>query len=310
MDFFSVRINCASAEAEERFKNTMHEVVCSLQHLHDLRVSVSFGTASGEWLEAVLATDSSVPFEAGQDGNPLIDVLARELANYLVEVEEPKRVLRIMRREYSFASREEEQFIAEAVMSMLAAHPENGEWGRRTSLIYRALYDYLLTSPQLQLSGFAAFRLKAYDTMLSEAIDLATDDYLHDQQYEEFISLLQYFVGLQETLTPLVHLMHKQGPEFSILNEQFAAIHVPDSGGVVARIADQEIQMEDVIVSTLISLSPERILLHTQEPDAQIIKTISRIFGERVELCLHCPHCQLFHQEVRKLESAALTRDF
>lgn len=310
MDFFSVRINSASAEAEERFKNTMHEVVSSLQHVHDLRVSLSFDTAPGAWLEAILGTDHSVPLQAGQDGNPLIDVLARELAEYLVEAEEPQRVLRIMKREYSFASREEQRLIEEAVMRMLADHSETGEWGRRTSLIYKTLYDYLLSNSQLQLSGFAAFRLKAYDALLSEAIDLATDDYLHDQQYEEFISLLQYFVGLQETLTPLVHLMHKQGPEFSILNEQFTPIHVPRSGGVVAQIADQEIQMEDVIVSTLISLSPERILLHTQEPDAQIVKTISRIFGERVNLCLLCPHCGQFHQEMHKLGAEALTLDF
>lgn len=310
MDFFSVRIDFASAEADERFKDTIHEVVRKLQHVHNLKVSVSFGAAPGEWLEAVLGTDGSMSPQGGQEGNPLIDVLARELAKYLVEVEEPKRMLRMMRREYSFASLEEEQLIGEAVTSMLADHPANGEWGRRTALIHKALYDYLLTNPQLQLNGFAAFRLKAYDALLSEAIDLATDDYLHDQQYEEFISLLQYFVGLQETLTPLVHLMHKQGPEFSILNEQFTPIQVPSSGGVVARIADQEIQMEDVIVSTLISLSPERILLHTQEPDAQIVTTISRIFGARVELCVLCPHCQLFHQEMRKLGSAALTRDF
>jgi trimethylamine:corrinoid methyltransferase-like protein len=68
---------------------------------------------------------------------------------------------------------------------------------------------------------------------------------------------------------------------------------------VVARIADQELEMEDIVVSTLISLSPSRIVIHTRDPEVVIISTIRRIFGERVELCLLCPHCNLLHQGAR-----------
>ena len=78
------------------------------------------------------------------------------------------------------------------------------------------------------------------------------DELLLDKQYEEFIGLLQYFVHFQEPLTPLVHLMHKKDQEFVVLDEKFTSIHIPAGGGMVARIDDQELEMENAVVSSLI----------------------------------------------------------
>ncbi|MNO74074.1 YtxC-like family protein [compost metagenome] len=151
----------------------------------------------------------------------------------------------------------------------------------------------------MNLDGFIRFRMRDYEDKLKEIVDYAVEEYLLDQQYEEFISLLQYFVYFQEPLTSLVHLMHKKDHEFSILNENFTPIKAPPIGGMVAHMADQELEMEDVVVSTLIALSPDRVLIHTLEPDTLIISTICRIFGDRVELCSDCPQCSLFHNEIR-----------
>ena len=45
-----------------------------------------------------------------------------------------------------------------------------------------------------------------------------------DRQYQEFISLLQYFVYIQEAKIPAAHLIHKGGHEFVILNDRMEPI--------------------------------------------------------------------------------------
>ncbi|MGP0585256.1 putative sporulation protein YtxC [Paenibacillus timonensis] len=300
MDFFTVRVNCGSAESEERFKSMIQDAVNSLHNREFFQLT--FQAAEGGMLEAVMVGRSDK--DGGQDHpEQMIDLLSLGFAEYLVDVKEEALAARVMKRDYSFESREEALQVQQMVNRMLAEGTETGgSREERKALVQEALRGYLQASSDLHLDGFALFRLKTYEDKLREIVDFAVDEYLLDKQYEEFIGLLQYFVYFQEPLTPLVHLMHKQGHEFAILNEQFTPVHVPVSGGVVARIADQEMQMEDVIVSTLISLSPDKILIHTQDPDAQVITTISRIFGERVELCLLCPHCKPFHQEFRRLD--------
>lgn len=299
MDFFTVRVNCGSAESEERFRSMMQDALSSL---HNRGVQLRVQAADGGVLEAVVSGRTET--DGGQD-NPerLIDLLSLGIAEYIVSVKEEELAGRVMKRDYSFESRDEALQVKQMVDRMLTEGTEaGGSREERKSLVQEALREYLQASSELHLDGFATFRLKAYEDKLRDIVDFAVDEFLLDKQYEEFIGLLQYFVYFQEPLTPLVHLMHKHGHEFAILNEQFTPVHVPASGGVVARIADQEMQMEDVIVSTLISLSPDRILIHTQDPDAQVIETLSRIFGDRVELCLLCPHCKPFHQEFRRLD--------
>ncbi|MDU4698576.1 MULTISPECIES: putative sporulation protein YtxC [Paenibacillus] len=299
MDFFTVRVTCGSADSEERFKSLIQDAVNSLHNRR--KVQLRFQVSEGGMLEAVV--EGRPDSNSGQDHpEQLIDLLTLGIAEYIIDVKEAEIATRVMKRDYSFESREEAQQVQQMVDRLLAEEgtETGGSREERKTLVQKAIREYLQTSNDLHLDGFALFRLKSYEDKLREIVDFAVDEFLLDKQYEEFIGLLQYFVYFQEPLTPLVHLMHKHGHEFAILNEQFTPVHVPASGGVVARIADQEMQMEDVIVSTLISLSPDKILIHTQDPDALVITTISRIFGDRVEICLLCPHCKPFHQEFRR----------
>ena len=52
----------------------------------------------------------------------------------------------------------------------------------------------------------------------------AVDEYVMDQQYQEFISLLKYFVRMQEVKLPIVHVLHKGGSEFALYDEQFRVL--------------------------------------------------------------------------------------
>ncbi|MEF2966900.1 putative sporulation protein YtxC [Paenibacillus sp. M1] len=297
MDFFSLRVGMDGTFSAEKFL----DYICSAgRSVHkdgagaNLRYSVT-----GNTLTMTVQVSGR---DTAKQKQSIIDDLALGMASFIIDVHETRLAVNIVSKRYSFSSREERLSVEQSFRNLLTGSEEGDIAARRRRMrgIVSALGEYLQDHDYLDLDGFISFRLADYMDELRETVDMAVEEYLLDRQYEEFIHLLQYFVHFQEPLTPLIHLMHKEDREFSILNEQFAKISTPPPGGVIAKIADQEMEMEDMVVSSLISLSPDRIIIHTLHPDAQIIATIRRIFGDRAELCLGCPHCRPFHQEARR----------
>ncbi|QAY68259.1 putative sporulation protein YtxC [Paenibacillus protaetiae] len=163
---------------------------------------------------------------------------------------------------------------------------------RRKNKVAEEIEPYLQEYTDLNLNGFALFRLRAYRNELEEIVEYALDEYVLDKQYQEFISLLKYFVCLQETKVPEVHLVHKGGHEFELLNERFQALEPkPHTDRVVAEMLEAEINIEDMVISSLIAVSPKVITIHTRQPDAQVIRTIETIFDSRVQICAGCVSC-------------------
>lgn len=162
---------------------------------------------------------------------------------------------------------------------------------RRQHKIADALFTFLEQHTELNISGFIQFRLHDYKDELREVAEFAIDEYIMDQQYQEFISLLKYFVYIQETKIPVAHLMHQGGSEFTMYNEQMNPIDTAQFDGFTVELLDKEINFEDMIVSTLISVSPQQIVIHTREPEEQVIKTITQIFENRAMVCTYCNVC-------------------
>lgn len=163
---------------------------------------------------------------------------------------------------------------------------------RRKGKIAEEVERYLQENTYLDLGGFAAFRLNSYRNELYEIVEYALDEYVLDKQYQEFISLLKYFVCLQETKVPAIHLVHKGGHEFEMYNERFQLLEPrPHTDRLVAEMLETEINIEDMVISSLISVSPKLITIHTRQPEAQVIRTIETIFDSRVQLCVKCASC-------------------
>ena len=49
---------------------------------------------------------------------------------------------------------------------------------------------------------------------------------------------------------------------------------------------DQDMEIEDMVVSTLISVSPARMIIHTRRPELPVIVTLAHIFDNRAEVSL------------------------
>lgn len=298
MDFFSLRMNLKADHSGQQFL----AYICgagSDVHRGAARTDLRY-SPNGKVMMLTISSAGQAKWKERRDKTEA--ELAAGIARYIVEVREEEIAMELAVKEYPFSSDEEERAVEACVRSLLAGSEREARLARERRIkgIQDKLTGYLQANSYLDLDGFIRFRLQEYRNQLREAIETALEEYLLDQQYEQFIRLLQSFVKFQEPLTPLVHLMHNGDREFSVLNEQFTKINASVPGGVVAQMADQEMELEDRIVSTLISLSPCRILIHTRHPESLIISTIRRIFGDRVQLCLHCPQCHTYHLEPRR----------
>lgn len=224
--------------------------------------------------------------------------VATALAGYIVREEERELLRSMIITEFSYENEEDIGRILQYCASMLDVEDETGlaaehSRQRREQLIAMELDDFLKEHPTVNIQGLLQFRLQSYLEELREVLEYAMDEYLMDKQYQEFISLLKYFVFIQETKIPEAHLMHKGGNEFVILNEQMKPITADDIDETLSvEWLDSDFNFEDLIVSTLITVAPQRIYIHTREPDVPVIRTIVQIFEERAKICNYCRVCK------------------
>lgn len=237
-------------------------------------------------------------FQLRESGDLVYRKVGGVLADFILDHEESKVIRRIIVNEFHFKDPQDigkiegycQQFLFSAGHAKI---PDKDARRSRKQKISRQLVAFLRENERIHLEGFVAFRLHDYLDELREVVEYAMDEYQMDQQYQEFISLLKYFVYIQEAKIPVAHLIHRGGNEFSIFNDQLKPISTDDiDASFTLEVMDRNTNFEDVIVSTLITVSPQQIYIHTKEPELQMIQTIMQIFENRVVLCHGCRLCK------------------
>lgn len=233
------------------------------------------------------------------DAEALLAEVASVISAYMIQEKESRWIERLIRRDFDYYSTEDVRAIRQYCVQVLQESEqgeEMGRWAQRGEKIAAEVKDYLQVNKTMHLDGFARFRLHDYMEELRDVVEYAVDEYIMDRQYQEFISLLKYFVYVQEAKIPLAHLIHKGNYDFVLLDENLEPIETKQMEGFVLEMVEQDLNYEDMIVSTLITVSPAKIRIHSQESDMQVIKTIRQIFEGRTEVCDSCAVCHTFLQ--------------
>lgn len=288
------------------------------ESLHTLRMLLS-EQANAELHKAVQAKDaaSSVEFnieeplrikckanlpqfQLKKDGPVVYKSAAEVISEFIIKELEPELLSSIIQKKYKSNPSLDAAIIEKYCFELL----HGKEWEslgsrfheadriRRKNKVADELEKFLHDETELNIGGFITFRLLSYRNELAEIVEYALDEYVLDKQYQEFISLLKYFVQLQETKVPIVHLLHKGGHEFTLYNESFQTLEPkPPADRIVAEMLETEMNIEDMVISSLISCSPKQITVHTRNPDMQVVRTIETIFDGRVHICVKCNSC-------------------
>ncbi|MFW6238907.1 MAG: sporulation protein YtxC, partial [Halanaerobiales bacterium] len=228
-----------------------------------------------------------------EDSQNLKESLADVVAEIVVEKLESEYISRIIREDYQDFNLDEREKIEKFTLQ----HLDQGEYNNqfvsrmvRKREIIKQLLDYFDKHQDLNIEGFVRFRLQNYLNQLRKAVDRAVDDYIIENEYNEFIDLLSYFVEIQEPKISLVNVLQLEDGSFQILDINREVINSNYLEGYISEIMEGEVEFEDLLVSALINIAPASIVLHFEDEDVE--ETVGNIFGDRITICSGCELCE------------------
>lgn len=163
----------------------------------------------------------------------------------------------------------------------------------RKEKIGKQIAIYLDGNRWIAIDGFVRFRLKSYRKSLTRCVRDAYEEYQLDKEYRDFIELLRYFVSVQTSKVSLIHVIHRGDRQFQLLQEDGTPYPLDDLDGAVQELMEQTLSHEDLVVSSLLSIAPKQVILHTKHPEENVIRTLIQIFEGRVVICHDCNHCMI-----------------
>lgn len=229
--------------------------------------------------------------------NTLIVNVSNALTDYIIKKYEEKLIVRIINNNYCYFNIIERKDILNIALRIIRNDEKNILNSlfliRRRNIIFKNLMDYFESSNSLLLDGFVNFRLKDYTKGLEEVVDKAVDDFLMEREYKEFIRLLRYFVDIQEPKFSTVHVIAKYENKYILLDENKREITNECIREFVNEISDGEVNYDDLLVSSLITLAPKKIIIHSngQFKNRELLETIRNVFVGKVFLCNFCEIC-------------------
>ncbi len=193
----------------------------------------------------------------------------------------------LVKKRYFYFTASEQEEIYRIAQSYQNCKVRLGEDKYRDILAQR-LNRFLEQNHEINLDGFVRFRMEDYRRDLEDTVDQAAEDYLVDREYKEFIGMLTCLAEIQPCLVEMVNILPLESGEYEIFDGQEAPI--------VSKETEQPfgaLTPDDQLLSRLITLSPEKIVIHRRQDIAnkELVNTLLNVFGKKVRFCNGCSFC-------------------
>lgn len=238
-----------------------------------------------------------------QQNEYFLEAVSWVLADYIVKKYEAKLIYRVLNTNYCYFSNNEKKEIYNKVNKLLKIEDKKSMSDlfriKSRNAITNKLIEYFSSSNSIILDGFVNFRLKDYVTDLENKVEEAVNDFLAEREYNEFIKLLRYFVDIQEPKYSLIHVLPVNDGQYTIFDESNREITKECIGELVEDMHEYEVNHDDILISSLITLAPLRIIIHRIEKftNAELLTTVKSVFWGRVFLCNKCDLCDYNYSE-------------
>lgn len=224
-------------------------------------------------------------------------ILSKALTEVIIEHYEQKLLRKIAKENFFYLNDKERASVIDNACKLLKdekmMQPGNFYKANRRSRIMRSILEYLESENELNIEGFLNFRLNAYINELNETIERALEIFLAEREYNEFIKLLRYFVEIQECKIDAIHLCQSKDERYILYDENKNRISSEYFDELRSEILDETINYDDLLISTLITISPKKITIHDIEgfKNRELLQTIMNVFAERITICNSCDLC-------------------
>ncbi|HEY5562811.1 MAG TPA: putative sporulation protein YtxC [Clostridiaceae bacterium] len=280
-------------------ENIVQQIDKELQQLKEEKINYSIKEVDFEGAISVVCNieeDSSV--EKSNQYELLKFHVSNALADHVIQQYEVKLLTRIINSNYGYFNASEKKEILRISLKIIQNDDKvffNTLFQiRRRNMIVKKLMEYFEGSSNIILDGFVNFRLKDYIKELEDIIDNAVDDFLIEREYKEFIRLLRYFVEIQDSKFNFVHVIMQYDNKYILLDEKRQEITNDCIQEFVPDIPETEINHDDLLVSSLITIAPKSIIIHNWErfKNQKLLDTIKNVFSGKVFLCSGCNICE------------------
>ncbi|MBQ4542908.1 MAG: putative sporulation protein YtxC [Clostridia bacterium] len=221
-------------------------------------------------------------------------LLSNNLSTILVDVYEKKLIYNIICKKIKDKTSREEVF-KRVVDYIYDSEYEFSDYFRkiRNKIIIDAFLNYFNSSDYINIEGFLSFRLGEYIDELVDIISVCEEELLIDNEYNNFIDMLREYVVSQKSRYRKMELIIKFD-DLLILNESGENITHQCILNCVSKDLDIVAKFEDLILNVLINNAPKEIVIHDPENilNSELIKTISKIFYDRLKVCNDCILCK------------------
>jgi putative sporulation protein YtxC len=223
--------------------------------------------------------------------------VSNALADYIIRSYEEKITKRIVNTNYFYFSQMERKDILKCAFQVIRNEDKSFLNTllqiRRRNIIVKKLMDYFDGSNSIILDGFVNFRLKEYIKDLEDIVEKAVDNFIMEKEYKEFIKLLKYFVDIQEPKFHNVHITVDKNKYYTLLDEKRQEITNECIKEYMNEIPKEEINYDDLLVSSLITLAPRKVTIHNiyNFKNKELLETIKSVFYGNVIICKGCPLC-------------------
>lgn len=225
-----------------------------------------------------------------------VSCVANALSDIIINHWEPILVRRIIKENYFYFNRAEQDKIYDYARALLNYDEASGRHNvsfqiKRKTFVLHKIQEFLSKNDLIILDGFINFRLKDYIIQLEDSVDFAIDEFLMDKEYREFIKLLRHFVDLQEPKRDLVNVVFADN-QIILMDENLNFIERDSSLDLIAK-ENPDVNMDDIIVSTLINIAPRKITIHgfNGNDKSEVVNALYNIFEGRVAFCNQCEIC-------------------
>ncbi|MDY4949527.1 MAG: putative sporulation protein YtxC [Clostridium cadaveris] len=163
----------------------------------------------------------------------------------------------------------------------------------RQNNIIEKIKECIEEKDEINVEGFIRFRMKELLGDFQSIVDKIVETYLVEKEYNEFVKLLKYFVEVQESKIDELHIIIDSSGSYHLENREGKDIMDEFVNELLDCKMGSTINVEDMIISGLITNAPQKIIIHGAENSSnkELIETIKNVFLDRVIICSGCSRC-------------------
>lgn len=159
--------------------------------------------------------------------------------------------------------------------------------------IEEEISKYFLEHDILIIDGYLNFRSKSFNELVDKAIELVLGNFQLEVEYSGFIDMLKALVESQVPEVDLINIVLKEN-KYILMDSNKEIINNNHMSMVIEDLyyEYEGVSEADILLSTVIALSPKKIVMHlANKSEDDLTSILEEIFEDRFEVCRDCDLC-------------------